>query len=369
MKIFPDGLFVILFPICFIPAIPEFISNRREFPIDFPAWFNKDDVAIGKDAVVDKALEWIDNLVYPHNVVSDKTYYSPADDTVHLFTTIENPNAHQVSARAYLKTTTGILIDSIDLSHLTLNSGGEQWTADINLPEAEEFYKIDLTAFDETDSNPFSITNATRFTTAGPVKVDSIEYSAYTNFRYLIQPFIKNESASLTFNNLQIKLLSDDPWVTQISPASRILTTISPGEIKPLSNPFAVSYDSATYPGYFNFKFEILKDGWTYWKDSTQVAVGVNEKEFTPLTFNLEQNYPNPFNPATTIKYSIPEISRVKLTLFNLLGGKVITLVNEEKPAGEYVIEFNAANMPSGVYFYQIKAGNYVETKKMILLK
>ena len=88
-----------------------------------------------------------------------------------------------------------------------------------------------------------------------------------------------------------------------------------------------------------------------------------------PDIFLLEQNYPNPFNPTTTIKYSIPEMSKVSLILFNLLGEEIITLVNDEKPAGNYSVNLNAANLPSGVYFYRIHAGNFVETRKMILLK
>jgi len=100
---------------------------------------------------------------------------------------------------------------------------------------------------------------------------------------------------------------------------------------------------------------------------STSVDVG-NDLN-TPLVFNLEQNYPNPFNPTTTINYSIPKTSNVKLILFNLLGEEVATLINEEKSAGSYEVELNAESLPSGVYFYQLKAGDYVNTKKMILLK
>ncbi|MBK9097730.1 MAG: M28 family peptidase [bacterium] len=98
-------------------------------------------------------------------------------------------------------------------------------------------------------------------------------------------------------------------------------------------------------------------------------SVGIEDGLNNPLVFNLEQNYPNPFNPSTTIKYSIPMLSKVKLTLFNLLGEEVTTLVNEEKIAGNYSIEFNATLLPSGVYFYQLRAGEYTAVKKMILLK
>jgi hypothetical protein len=85
--------------------------------------------------------------------------------------------------------------------------------------------------------------------------------------------------------------------------------------------------------------------------------------------YTLYQNYPNPFNPSTTIKYSIPELSKVKLTLFNLLGEEVTTLVDEERSAGNYSVEFNASNLPSGVYFYQLMAGEYTSVKKMLLIK
>ena len=96
---------------------------------------------------------------------------------------------------------------------------------------------------------------------------------------------------------------------------------------------------------------------------------GIRTEPEIPASFNLFQNYPNPFNPTTTIKYSLPEVSKVSLTLFNLLGEEVTTLVNEEKLAGNYTVEFDATNLPSGVYFYKIQAGSFIETKKMILLK
>jgi len=85
--------------------------------------------------------------------------------------------------------------------------------------------------------------------------------------------------------------------------------------------------------------------------------------------FSLDQNYPNPFNPNTTIKYSVPHSSNVTLKIFDILGSEIEKLVNEEKPAGTYELTWNAASLPSGVYFYQLKAGSFVSTKKMILMK
>ncbi|MCU0344178.1 MAG: T9SS type A sorting domain-containing protein [Ignavibacterium sp.] len=92
--------------------------------------------------------------------------------------------------------------------------------------------------------------------------------------------------------------------------------------------------------------------------------------------FILQQNYPNPFNPCTTIKYTIPNVtlsgvegSRVQLKVYDVLGKEVATLVNEEKPAGSYEVDFNAAGLSSGIYFYKLTAGSFVETKKMTLLR
>ena len=83
----------------------------------------------------------------------------------------------------------------------------------------------------------------------------------------------------------------------------------------------------------------------------------------------LEQNYPNPFNPSTTIKFGIPEKNNVVVKIYNSLGVEIATLVNEVREAGSYEIQFNANNFSSGIYYYKIIAGNFVETKKMILLK
>ena len=85
--------------------------------------------------------------------------------------------------------------------------------------------------------------------------------------------------------------------------------------------------------------------------------------------YSLEQNYPNPFNPNPNIKYKIPIISFATIKVYDVLGNEIATIVNEEKTAGGYEAEFNGSNLTSGIYFYQLRAGNYVKAKKMVLLK
>lgn len=88
-----------------------------------------------------------------------------------------------------------------------------------------------------------------------------------------------------------------------------------------------------------------------------------------PYQFSLDQNYPNPFNPTTTIRYQLAEAGAVQLKLYDVLGRVVATLVNERQEAGQYETRFNASSLSSGIYFYTIRAGNKIATKKMMLLK
>jgi len=100
------------------------------------------------------------------------------------------------------------------------------------------------------------------------------------------------------------------------------------------------------------------------------VTVGVEKEDNQiPSEYKLEQNYPNPFNPNTTIQFSIPELSFVRLEVFNALGEKVSTLVSEELNAGNYKYDWNASNLTSGIYFYRISTNSFSEMKKMIFLK
>ncbi|MCW8995710.1 MAG: T9SS type A sorting domain-containing protein, partial [Psychromonas sp.] len=95
------------------------------------------------------------------------------------------------------------------------------------------------------------------------------------------------------------------------------------------------------------------------------------ENEIASVTdFRLEQNYPNPFNPSTTINFSVPnENTLVSLKIYNSLGQEVGTLINQIVPAGNHEVQFDASSLSSGVYFYTLNAGNFVESKKMILMK
>jgi hypothetical protein len=141
-----------------------------------------------------------------------------------------------------------------------------------------------------------------------------------------------------------------------------------------------------TYLEYWSEEFGLVKQqntdwfsgGWSLlwgcyingqqYGDTVLVSVD-DENPGEPGDFKLYQNYPNPFNSSTIINYEIANSSFVSIVVYDVLGKEVTTLVNENKPAGIYEVEFNASQLPSGMYIYKIRSGNFVETKKMLLMK
>ena len=122
--------------------------------------------------------------------------------------------------------------------------------------------------------------------------------------------------------------------------------------------------DKVLQSGNFSYRLkQIDTDGQFEYSPEVNVVIEV------PTDYALEQNFPNPFNPSTTIKFSIPEAGMVKLTVYNLLGQEVKTLVDEQRQAGSYTELFNASGLNSGVYFYELRVNEFVITKKMQLLK
>lgn len=114
--------------------------------------------------------------------------------------------------------------------------------------------------------------------------------------------------------------------------------------------------------------------GWDKIFDAILSTTGIEDEKKTPQNFELYQNYPNPFNPSTKIKFSIPlteigQSSTVQLIVYDILGNEIVTLISEEKPAGSYEVSFDATELTSGIYLYQLKAGTFVQTRKMILLR
>jgi len=105
------------------------------------------------------------------------------------------------------------------------------------------------------------------------------------------------------------------------------------------------------------------------WYNETPTGMGISDDAPIASSYELGQNYPNPFNPTTHIRFNIPETGNTKLTVFNIMGEAVANLVDGVVPAGGHTVSWNAANMPTGVYFYRMESGNFSQTRKLLLVK
>ena len=132
--------------------------------------------------------------------------------------------------------------------------------------------------------------------------------------------------------------------------------------------------------GVISVDFNVVYHFWSVWENNStgtwklygskmDYVLGVYDAPSIERSFILRQNYPNPFNPTTQISYTLAKASNVTLTVYNILGQQIATLVNGKNEPGEHSVSWNALNVPSGVYFYRIVAGDFVQTKKMVLMK
>jgi hypothetical protein len=348
---------------------PGVFLNHKEFPIDYPVWFNKDDVAKGIDPIVEKSLEWMDNLVFGHNVTINNGLFSPAGETVTINAIVENPNLHELSVKLIFESLDGSIVDSTDMAEFSNDVSLFNWQGKWKTPGiSENTYWVSLNVKDLSDGSSFNNKHATRITTTGPVVLDSISIKKSSSY-YLVKPFIKNVSAVTSIKKPTVKIICTDPWVLPITLNIKDSHEIAPGKIETIASPFQVKYIDSVFAGYFNFKFEIASDGWPYWTIDTTIAViptGTEQLPF-PLAFRLEQNYPNPFSSFTTFNWQITENSKVTLKVIDIVGRTVAILVDERRSQGKYETQLDASHLPQGIYFYQLKAGEFIQTRKMII--
>jgi polyhydroxybutyrate depolymerase len=302
-------------------------------------------------------------------------YLDPQGDTLFVKVHITNPENDSVSVYAKINGEGVSFSDSLllydDGLHFDENPNDNVWgNAKLLSGWEKDIYRV------ETYTRDFSLGTIHKyrflnyFTTTGPVVfVDYEIFQQSANF-FTLQYSLRNDGLTNTATAVSAVVLTSDTNVTNI-PGTSHFGNIEPGQVKsPFSFPIIIY--TQNNPTSIDFIVHIFSNGNFFWSDSftVDVPVGIAENEINlPIEYELKQNYPNPFNPSTRIKYQIPDAGLVSLQVYNLLGEVVATLVNDEKPAGNYEVQFDATGISSGVYFYSLQAGDFVETKKLILLR
>jgi len=192
----------------------------------------------------------------------------------------------------------------------------------------------------------------------------------YSDIQYGLDSIVKNDTVSVV--NWGPGNINEDPLFAD--------TLNNDFHLQDMSPCIAVGIDSIEIAGFWYYApltdiegnprpnpIGTMPDMGAY---ESPYIVNVEDDNLDLVTeYVLNQNYPNPFNPSTNIKWQLPETGFVTLKIYDVLGNEVATLVKEEKSVGSYEVEFNASNLPSGIYFYRLQAGSFVETKKMVLMK
>ena len=321
-------------------------------------------------------------LVKTFNI--SKCFAIAGSDSICITTKINDPTG--ITLLAEIESPDQTPIESLPLfddgKHNDGNSGDSLYANIWQISSAEErYYFVDLEVTQiGTDTIINHINNVALFTTIGPVVFEnytlgSSDTEPNPGDKLNIKLTLKNEGSTATASNVTAKLISLDTLATVETDAYLSLKDIKPGESNTTSNYYRIKISNNCPEGAeIKFALEITSNDYAYWRDTFSVftvsSVFIEKiKKNVTSQFSLNQNYPNPFNPATTINYSLPSRNFVTLKVYNSLGKELQTLVSEFVDAGWHAIQFDASNFSSGLYFYRLQAGDWVETRKMLLMK
>ncbi len=320
---------------------------------------------------------------FPKEIRVENPYVDPGTETVGLTALVNYPRASELAVKAFI-TANGLVIDSVRLydngNHHAGVPGEGVWGGEWYNPGNIEYYSVLAEVIDPTDGTPFVTAAPAHFTTAGPVVVDSYTAVRMSGQNVAISIRLRNDG-STAINGLMGTLSSGDARVLGYTANGVPFGRLGPGERSASAVLFVARVDTTGKNPTVAFTLSIGKDYVPYWSGSIVASLGaagesghVGEGEASsspanPERFSLGQNYPNPFNPVTTIEFALPEPRDVTLTVYDMLGRTVATLVQGRVAAGVHRTTWNAGSAPNGVYLYRLTAGTFTEARKLVLMK
>jgi hypothetical protein len=361
----------------YLPDDPDKYLIHNGFEVDEEIWLTPEDVAKGEDTVVKRALEWIQNLAYAHDVAVNNPYAIPGMDSVFVTAQVENPSQHELSVSADIKNKDNVLVDSLNLfddgQHGDGIAGDNIWGT-YYVPAEEQHYAVSVTTQDNNAETSRTLPNVVRFTTTGPLNMSDYQLGNLSGgISVPLRLSLRNNGSMSTAPAVKAYLSARDTNIIQINPNEQNFGDIPAGEFKESQGIYNLVLNSNVLADSIvslSFKVSISSDGYVYWYDSSQVVLSIDkDTPNVPTTYSLSQNHPNPFNPSTKITFTLPKPEHVILAVYNTLGQKVATLLNTKMNVGSHDVQFNASTLPSGIYFYRIQAGEFSQVKKMVLLR
>jgi hypothetical protein len=319
---------------------------------------------------------------YPENTTINRNYLSPGNDTLYMQSVLNNPNQHQLEVNSIIKSFDQTLLDTVmmydDGLHDDNVAGDGLWGADWPVPSGERDYSISTVSASLDSGFSNILRNAVQFTTKGPVALQSFEITSADSIvnpgDFLVFEFLMlNHGVTDTVYNISTKTIALDECTEVVAFADPQYGDISPGESASGSRPIRIRFNDCTAPAVLSFAQEIYSDNVLFWSDTFTVDIVTGIADLaaaSPSQYSLSQNFPNPFNPTTVISYELPMTSEVELSIHNLLGQKVATLITGNQKAGSYQVEWDATDFSSGVYFYTLRTNaGFIQTRKLVIIK
>jgi len=322
---------------------------------------------------------------YAENTSVNSTFFEPGNDTLIVTTNIVNPKNHEIEVKTIIESFDLSIQDTLDMFDDGIHQDsladdgvwGESWP----IPEGERHYSIHTTTTSLDSGFQNILKDAATFTTIGPVKVeghfDEVLRLGVFSQRFLFKLKLQNlgQVAAAEGIGARVKLLSPDSCFA-MADSYREYGDIAAGEIVDGLQNYSIILDTTCLNSssvVMQYVVEIESNGYVFWADTFSIDIIATDiadiNSSVPDKYSLRQNYPNPFNPSTIINYELPIMNYVELTIHNLLGQKVATLVSKVQKAGHHQVEWDASGTASGVYYYQIKTGDFQAVRKMILLR
>jgi CubicO group peptidase (beta-lactamase class C family) len=321
--------------------------------------------------VINKYAYYYDQI-YAFDTKVNNLFLHPDDDTLLIKTKFVNTENHDFSSNLIYTSIDSAIVDSIPLfddgNH---NDGYEDdgiWGNQIeSIAEENEFF-ISISTTDLSDGTYFKSLELERFTTIGPVVFKGYEITYQLGSIIILRLYLKNEGQIATAAGITAELTTADTSnVIKITTGTQDAIDIPASQTLKTNQTFTVSTVGSPDTLYFDVK--IFSNGYHFWTDSSVATFIEQVGQELPKKFSLSQNYPNPMNPSTTIEISLPKTEFTTLKIYNTLGQEIITLISDKLNAGFHKYQWNASGIASGIYYYRLVAGEYTDTKKLVVLK
>jgi len=316
------------------------------------------------------------------SIVINSAYQKPGIDTLLIRCQTVNPDNYDLQLEAIIASIDGDITESVLMYDDGLNhddsAGDSLFGAVWPVPAGERSYTIHIKTQNLDTEYYNTLMDASYFTTTGPLVLDKVEIASedtvanpgdFIGFQFTLRNLGKTD----TVYNISSKIVSVDDCASMASFSDPGYGNIPPGESSVADRVTRIRFDEECMaPAHMLFYLDLYADDQLIWQDSFSVDLITDiaeNRSSLPREFALKQNHPNPFNPVTMINYQLSMTNDVELSIYNVTGQKVATLVQETQRAGSHQVEWDASGFASGIYYYRLEAGEFVDVKKMVLIR